>query len=336
MASTITRDDVREDQTTVSPAPAWETISFDPAAPRRPTVTGTDGREHELTDAEFERWEKSKEDTAMRREAAAAQAGTGTLTAQLKARPRVVQSLDEGTIYGFQMSPSLNEETVLSLSADEDERGYLKDASDFLHSTRTTLEKIDTAYRALMVDKSLTPDQRTLKLEKVTSDSYQKAYVGHAKAVDALTRKISFTEGELSKPLEAQAATERSKELRGVLRGMKSEERNTLIRAAIFAEKPTANQLEILQSVLGANHIVTGVSEVEQTLHIRTFNERTQPALSRRLDLMKKSLDILASIKPATIVSNYEGAMRSKFSRASSIRGISEKSQAALDAITGG
>jgi hypothetical protein len=331
----MAQDSIKEDPEATTDSKPWDTVNFTDK-PTRPTVTDADGRERQLNDTEFRSWEASVADTAMRKEAFAAQAGTGTLTSQLKARPRVVQPLNEDQIYGFQMSPSLNEESVLSLSSDEDERGYLRDASDYLANTRSTLEKIDSAYRALIVDKSLTPDQRTLKLEKATSDAYQKAYVGHAKAMDALTRKISFTEGELSKPLEAQAATPRSLELRGVLRGLKSEERSSLIRAAIFAEKPTANQLEILQSVLGANSIVTGVSEVEQAVHIRTFNERTQPALSRRLNLMRKSLDILSSIKPATLVSNYEGAMRSKFSRASSIRGISEKSQAALDAIAGG
>jgi hypothetical protein len=339
MASTInTRDDVREDQTTAAPAPAWETVSFDPAAPRRPTVTGVDGREHELSDAEFKRWEASKEDTAMRKTAAEAQAGTGSLTRHLMTRPRVVQTPDENQIYGFQISQSLNESRVFALAPDEndDVRGYLKDASDFLHSTRTVLEKIDSAYRDLMLDKSLNPTARTQKLEAATSTAYQKAYVGHAKAMDALQAKIRFTEGELSKPLEAQAATPRSTELRAVLRDMKREDRNTLIRSAIHADAPSAAQRELLQCVLGSHHLTCGLLEIEQTLHVKTYNTRTQPELTRRLDLMRKSLDILGSIKPATLVSQYEGAMRSKFTQATAISGFASKAAASLAAINGG
>jgi hypothetical protein len=337
-STTITRDDVREDQVTAPAAPAWETVSFDPGAKRRPTVTDADGRVRELTDFEFSRWEASKEDTAMRRQAAAAQAGTGTLTAQMKARPRVVQGIDENTVYGFQLSPSIHEERVLSLTTGEDDevRGYLTDASSFFQSTRETLVKIDTAYKALMLDKSIPPDERVKRLEEQVGKAFTTAYTARGKALDAISKKIEHTSSLLDKPLEVQAATERSKELRAVLREMKRDERNTLIRSAIQAEKPSAAQREILDSVLGANHIVTGVTEVEQGLMIRQFNERTQPTLLRRLDLLKKTHTMIESLEVKTLTDQFQGALRSPFTRASNIRGISDAAQKALLAINGG
>jgi hypothetical protein len=249
----------------------------------------------------------------------------------------VVQSLDENTIYQFTLSPSLHEERVFALAPDEHDevRGYLKDASDFLQSTRTTLEKIDTAYKDLMQDRTLTPDARSVKLEAATSAAFQKAYTGRAKAIEAITKKIDHTEGLLNKPLEQQAATERSKELRSVLREMKSGDRNELIRAAIHAATPSAAQSEILQAVLGSHPITVGITEVEQSLHIRTYNERTQPSIQRRLDLLKKTLGMIESLKVETLHSQYEGAMRSKFSRATAISGISSKAAASLAAING-
>src|SRR5260221_8327112 len=216
---TLTRDDLREDQTTAAetPAPAWETVSFPEAGAKRPTVptVGADGqvRERELTDYEMRKVEESKDNVEAMRQASAATRGSNTLDAQMKAR-RVVQPLDENKIYSFAPSASIHEERVFMLTTGEDDevRGYLTDATGFLQSTRENLQKIDVAYRDLMLDRTLTPDARSAKLEKETSAAYQKAYVGYAKAIDQLSRKIAFTEGELSQPLEAPAATERSME----------------------------------------------------------------------------------------------------------------------------
>lgn len=329
---------VAEDPETETAQRPWDSISFPEEPAKRPTVTDENGRERELTDYEMRKLQESKEDTLMRRQAAAAQAGTSTIDNTLRTRPRVVQPLDENLIYGFQLSPSLHEERVFALAPDEHDevRGYLKDSSEFLSSTRTALTNIDTAYRALMLDKSIPPDERTKRLEDAVSKAFTKAYTAHGAAIEAVMKKIDHTEGLLNKPLEVQSETRRSIELRGVLREMKSGERSKLIQAAISADKPSVAQRELLDSVLGAHHLMVGITEVEQAGHIRTYNEKTQPQIQRRLDLMKKSLAILGSIDPLTIRSQFEGSMRSKFTRATAIRGISDKAAAALAAINGG
>jgi len=78
---------------------------------------------------------------------------------------------------------------------------------------------------------------------------------------------------------------------------------------------------------------MVGITEQDQALHVRAFNEKTQPHIHRRLELLKKSLAIVESIKPDTLRAQFEGSMRSKFTRATAIRGISDKAQAALNAI---
>jgi hypothetical protein len=85
----------------------------------------------------------------------------------------------------------------------------------------------------------------------------------------------------------------------------------------------------------GLEPATVGITEVEQALHIRTYNERTQPSVQRRLDLLKKSLTMIESLAIKTITSQFEGVLRSPFSQASNIRGISNAAQAALDAING-
>jgi len=238
MATESVREDAETNTAPPAPPAPWDQVEFP--------------QHDELTPYERRRVEESKVDSEMRREAAAAQKGGSTIDAQMRSRPRVVAPLDENTIYQFNVSPSLHEDRVFALAPDEhdDVRGYLKDATDFLRSTRTTLEKIDTAYRGLMQDKSLNADARSLKLEAETSKAFVTAYGRFGAAIEALDKKIKFTEGELSRPLEAQAATARSTELRAVLRGMKPAECNKLIRDAIGAENRTTQQSELLQSVL--------------------------------------------------------------------------------------
>jgi hypothetical protein len=330
------QDSIKEDPETTDSKP-WDTVNFTDK-PTRPTVTDINGQERELNDSEFRSWEASKIDTAMRREAASAQAGTSTIDHAMRVRPRVIVPIDENLVYGFQLSPSIHEERVLSLTTGEDDevRGYLADSTDFFKNTRTVLEKVDLAYKALMLDKSIPPDERVKRLEEQVGKAFTTAYTARGKALDAISKKIEHTSSLLDKPLEAQAATERSKELRAVLREMKRDERNTLIRAAVHADKPSAAQREILDSVLGANHIVTGVTEVEQGLMIRQFNERTQPTLLRRLDLLKQTHTMIESLEVKTLSDQFQGALRSPFTRASNIRGISDAAQKALLAINGG
>lgn len=333
---------IREDDEVTTAAKPWETVSFPQAPTGRPTITVVDdyGREtvREMTDYEFRKWEESKADTAMRKEAAAAQAGTGTLTEQLRARPRVAMVPDQNQVYSFVQSASLHEARVFALAPDEHDevRPYLADASGFLQKTRETLMKIDTAYRDMMLDKSIPPDQRTLKLQDATNAAFQKAVVGRAKAIEALQKKIAFTDGELSKPLETQAATPRSTELRAVLRSLNSPAKvNESIRAALTSEQRTPQQAELLASTLGAHALTVGISEIEQAMHVRIFNEKSAPQILRRLDLLKKALTIVEGIHPDTLHSQYEGAMRSKFSRASAISGLASKAAQSLAAING-
>lgn len=317
-------ESIREDDETTTARP-WETVDL-PEAPS------------DLSPYEQRKLEESKADSLMRREAASAQKGGSTIDAQLRTRPRVVQPVDENTTYGFQLSQSLNPERVYALAPDQhdDVRGYLTDASGFLDSVFTTLSKIDQAYRDLMLDKSLTPDARTQKLEAATSAAATKAYTGRAKAIEGLQKKIAHQDALLSSPLTAQAASPRSTELRAVLRTVKPAEVNASIRAALNAEHRTPQQAELLSATLGAHALTVGITEAEQAMHLRAFNEKSEPQVLRRLDLLKKALTIIEGIHPNTLVSQFEKSMRSKFSRASAISGISSKAAASLAAINGG
>lgn len=332
-------ESIREDDETPSTETArpWDVINFTDK-PTRPTVPDVNGQERELTDGEFRSWEESKADTAMRKEAASAQAGTSTIDHAMRVRPRSVVPLDDNKIYGFQLSPSFSEERIYVLAPDEhdDVRGYLRDASDYLANTKQTLERIDLAYKALMQDRTHTPEKRSALLQDATEIAFQKAVVGRGKAIEGLQKKIAHTDQLLNSPLTAQAASPRSTELRAVLRTIKPAEVNASIRAALNAEHRTPQQAELLSATLGAHALTVGITEAEQAMHLRAFNEKSEPVVLRRLDLLKKALTIIEGIHPDTLHSQYQGAMRSKFSTASAISGLASRAAKSLASINGG
>jgi hypothetical protein len=323
-------DSVRED----------DTLEFSlPEMPAVRTVPTGGGEVRELTPYEQRRVDESAADTEMRRQAAAAPKmipGEPSVLDQYRSNVRrEPRPVDPNTIYGFDLSPSIHPERILSLVPDEhdDVRGYLKDATEFFANTHSVLERIDNAYRVSMTDTTITPDARSARLEKETTAAHDRAFAARGAAIESLQKKISHTEGELNRPLEAAAATPRSNELRQVLRTLTTAKINEAIRAALTAEQRTPQQTELLNATLGAHALTVGISELDQAMHIRAYNEKTQPQVLRRLEIMRKALTVVQSVKPELLRSQFEGSMRSPFSRASAIRGVSESAASALAKI---
>jgi len=50
-----------------------------------------------------------------------------------------------------------------------------------------------------MLDRTHTPEKRSSLLQDATSAAFQKAVVGRGKAIEALQKKVTFTDDELSK-----------------------------------------------------------------------------------------------------------------------------------------
>lgn len=320
---------VRESDADTTPPP--RSFAFDPNP--RPTVPDINGKPVEMTDTEMRQREASLAHTDTVRKAVAAQRGTSTIDAALARRNREPKQPDPNQVYGFTLPLALDPQRVANLAGDETELGYVKEAVDFITNTHSVLTRIDEAYRLSMTDMTLTPDARTQRIEKEVTTAHDKAFAARGAALESLAKKIAHTETELNRPLEQAAATERSNELRSVLRGLSSEKVNKAISDALGASEPTPQQRELIQATLGAHALTVGITEEQQALHVRRYNEKTSPTLLRRLELLGKARDVVSSVHPDSLRSYFEGSMRSPFSRASNISGVSTKAQAALAAI---
>lgn len=327
--------DNAEDQVTGSgfPAPPFAMVEFDPTAPKRPTVQNTDGSSRPMDDDEFAAYQRSQEHTATIRKAVEAQRGSSTIDRALASKQRPPRPTDPNTVFGFDIPMSVDPQRLTTLTGDETELGYVKDAVEFLTNTHGVLTRIDAAYRLSMLDSTITPDARSARIEKEVTTAHDKAFAARGATIEALQKRIDHTNRELNTPLETSAATPRSNELRTVLRTLKSSQVNEAISVALGATEPTAQQKELLASTLGAHALTIGLTEQQQAMHVRVYNEKTSPMLVRRLEILNKALTVVTSIKPESLRDYFEGSMRSLFSRASNISGMSSKANAALSAI---
>jgi hypothetical protein len=310
----------------------WETVSFEPVGRTVPDINGI---ERPLTEYENRKVEESRQDTEMRRQAAAAQRGGSTIDAALKAR-RVVYPVNTGEDAPFTVSPSINEARITALTSVEDELGVLNTGFEFLKSTRESLERVSAAYEALRADENLTPQARTNKVSAAAEKAYERACGALQKTEETISKQIDHVSNELRSPLATAAHSPGMSELRLVLRNMSNDQRRKVVQEAIAADHPTKQQQDLINAALGGHYLISGMDEnTHQTLTLQ-FNQKRSPHLARRLEQLQKSKQIVESVNIGILSKAYEGAQRATFRKAAQIRGMSEKTAAALAAINGG
>jgi hypothetical protein len=314
-----------------------DTVEFKlPELPqRRPMVTGADGQLRELTDYEMRKLEESKADTEMRRQAAAAQRGGSTIDKVLGAR-RVVVPLNTGEDAPFTVPPSINELRITSMTSDEGEIGHLQTSIGFLKSTRESLERVSTAYEALRADTTLSHEARSVKVSTAADKAHDTAYQAQHKALETIAKQIEHVSNELRTPLASAAHVPGMAELRSVLRDMPKDKRRMVIQQAIAADNPSQQQKELITAALGGHYLMAGLEEVEHQTYTLQLNQKRSPHLVRRMEQLQKSMQAVSSVNLQVLTTAYEGAQRATFRKAKTLRGISDKAQAALDAINGG
>jgi hypothetical protein len=229
----------------------------------------------------------------------------------------------------FHPSPAIHEGRIQALEAFETCGDYLQPALNFLSSARVALEQVDQAHTALLKDTSKTPEARVMLLSGPASKKFDALYASCIKTQETIIKQIQHTEVELSKPLTTAAMTDAHKELRIVLREMPKAERHKVIEQSI-----QSGDESVITAVLGSHPLATTVDPIQHQVWTRRVNEKRNGEAVRRLDAMKKSLEIVSSVVPL-IAPQFEAAMRGSFKKAAAVRGLSEASQKALDAILG-
>lgn len=229
----------------------------------------------------------------------------------------------------FHPSPTIHEGRIQALEHFEECSGYLQTSVNFLSAARTALVAVDEAHTALLKDPSKNADARTMLLAGPANKKFDAIWASCMKTQEMIIKQIEHTEAELSSPLVTGAATEAHKELRQVIRAMPKDARQAAITKAI-----SDGDEAVIIAALGAHPLTTGLDPVMHQGLTRMYNIKKSPEVVRRIEAMKRSLEIVASVAPV-LVKNFEGAMRGSFAGAAKVRGLSDASAKALAAILG-
>ncbi len=288
-----------------------------------------------LTPYERRRVEESSADVEMRRQAAAAapMGPFSVIDQYRKNKERARMPLNTGEDAPFTVPTSINEQRITSLTVDETELGFLQTGIGFLTNTRKALERVSAAYEALRADATLSPEARSLKVSTAADKAHDIAYQAQHKALETIAKQVLHVETELRTPLSSAAHTPGMAELRTVLRSMSADKRRAAIQQAIAADNPTEQQKDLINAALGGHHLMSGLDEAEYLTYTSQLNRKRSPVLVRRLEMLQKSMQAVASVNLPVLTTAFEGAQRATFRKAKSLRALSEKAQAALDAV---
>jgi hypothetical protein len=223
---------------------------------------------------------------------------------------------------------------VEAIEGYEEFKGYLEPARSAMESAVAGLLAIDKAWDALRKDQSKTAAQKTMAIEPAASKKFDHIQATFSKAHENLHKAVEMMETELSKPIVAAATgSAQMAELRGVLRTMNPEKRNSAIEAAVQSGDQT-----VVDAVLGVHPLTSEVDPKLHQLWTRRVHEKRNPDVVRRLAATKKAIEVLTRAAPIALES-VEKAMRGKFKdvkKFSAMADASEQALAAVNAVRGG
>lgn len=146
-------------------------------------------------------------------------------------------------------------------------------------------------------------------------------------AAKALDSAIAHHEGELRKAVTQGATGPFAAEIRGVVRGMTTAERQSFVTQAV-----TKGDTTVLGAVLGAPPVLTGLSaEMVQALTERA-NTLREPKLARQLNLMRHARDKLNAAASVFMLST-DKMIGARHTTVSTLRAKRDKLQTVIGGV---
>jgi len=225
---------------------------------------------------------------------------------------RVSLALDPGT---YRQMEGYNDET----------RMFVDDVVNAFNDAYVTLGKVHDARALADSNPAWTPENRILIVGREANKQMERVRQRFERAYRDLTARITHTEGELSRPLTERAGLgSLNGEVRAFARGLNRSERNKFMNEAL--EKDDGPTLE---AVLGAQPFLSGLTQIDHDHYLRKYHEKNSPHLVKRLDLMKRFLEVLDRT-PVVVQTQFEKAVGAKPRVAEAIRAANDRAVAAL------
>lgn len=224
------------------------------------------------------------------------------------------------------VSPALDPETYRAVEGyADDTRGYVDDVVAAFNDIYMTLGKVHDARVLAESNPAWTPENRILIVSKESAKQKDRVLTRLARAERDLNARIVHTESLLSEPLTQQAGLgSLNGEVRSFVRGLDRPKREAFMRHAL-----DTNDDATLTAVLGAQSYLSGLTPDDHAHYIRQYHSKRSPDLVRRLDLMKRVMDMLERNGPIVHL-QFDKAVGAKPNAVQAITAANERAMKTL------
>jgi hypothetical protein len=226
----------------------------------------------------------------------------------------------------IRVSPSIDPEVIKAVEGyNEETAPFVGDVINTFNDIYMTLGKVHDARELAARNPAFTPENRVLLVAKEADKHKERLFKRLDRAHDDLKARIVHTEAELSRPLTQQAALgSLNAEVRAYCKELSRADRSKLISEAMAADDDAT-----LQSILGAQPFLSGLSRVDHDYYIHQYHSKKNPHLVARLTVMKGVLDKIHQSGPI-IHRQFEKAIGGKPHDVNAIQTANERALAAL------
>lgn len=215
------------------------------------------------------------------------------------------------------VSPSLHPAAIESIEGyNEETASHVADALRAFTTAYTQLGKIYKFNEAIEPDTSLTDDAKLLRVADYAGSRMEDALKAMQNATDSLGKRIAHAEAELTTPLKAtKAISGVAVEIRAHVKALPTDERR-----AWFNDALEANDATSLEAVLAGPGYLSGLKPEEVAHYTRLYQEKLNPQMFRRLQVMQKAQAMLQD-RGGLVFTGAEKALgRGGFSNAQKVR----------------
>lgn len=224
------------------------------------------------------------------------------------------------------VSPALDPERLRLMDGYNDETrmfvdGVVNAYNDIYH----VLGKLHDARVLAEGNGAMTPDARVLAVSRAAERERGRVMTRLANAERDLRANIAHTEELLTEPLTERASRGTlNTEVRAHVAKLQRGEREKFMNDAF-----EANDEATLEAVLGGPHFLSGFTKIDHEHYVRTYHERRNPNLVKRLDLMNRFLGEIEK-SPPILRTQFEKAVGAKAKVAEAIRLADNRATEAL------
>lgn len=226
----------------------------------------------------------------------------------------------------IRVSPALDPENVKAIEGYNDNTApFVGDVVSAFNDAYVTVGKIHDARELWERNPATTAEQRILIVSNEAAKHRERVSKRLDRAHDDLKARIAHTEGELSRPIQqAAAAGPLAAEVRAHAKGLTRTERSKLISEAL-----DANDESTLQSLLGAQPFLSGLSRIDHEHYLHLYHSAKHPHLVARLAVMRNVLDLIYRNGP-TLHRQFDKAIGAKPRDVNAISNANERALASL------